>query len=305
MSFIINPFVFDSGSSGTTEYNGVSAMYTLRRPGMTTLWTNAVLKLRRSSDNGTAFVFFDGSDQDDTITLSSNISTTSDTTPDATTLSTWVGANDAFVERWYGITDDDTIDTDKRAIQVSSISSQPQFISSGSIITKGGKPVIDFLSSNRYLDASTNSDLASGNTFTIFTVNHNDLSTSNGIIMENNVSAGAMGLYSDRRTNRTNLFISATGDNGLIQYISQQNNADQRLTTLLVDNLDLETWLNGTSQGTDTYSGTYTNNGIRIGGRFVTSYLQGGIQEIIIFPSDKSSDMSTIHSEINTYYSIY
>ena len=140
-AYLGNNLVFDNSAS--LLYDGVSAMYTLRRPSMSTLWTNAVVKIRRTSDNQTAFLFIDGSSIDDTISLSSLISTSSNTTPSATTLSTWVGSSNAFIEEWLGITPNNTIDNNKTAIQTTT-TSQPQLISSGVIITKNGKPSIDF-----------------------------------------------------------------------------------------------------------------------------------------------------------------
>lgn len=303
MSFLIDPYKFASEKI----YDGVSAMYTLRRPAMSNLWTNAVLKIRRSSDSNTAYVFFNGSDVDDTITASSLISTSSNTTPSATILSTWVGTDDAYVETWYGITDDNSIDSTKRARNLTT-SEQPQFISGGSILTKNGKPDLDFLTTTTgHLAAVLNSDLNSSNDWTILTVTYN------------NVSANAGSFFGTHATTITNLRLYTSRSTALriAQYVNtsvtvyetallaQQNTSNQKLLTTTLNSGTMESYYNGTFQDTVVTTGAYTNDSVQIGRRFGTNKLDGGIQEIIIFPSDKTNDLTTLHSDINTYYSIY
>jgi len=306
---MIIPFgFFKQPVSGVSPlYDNISVVYSLRRLDMTTLWTNACLKIRRDSDNATAFVFFDGSSVDDTITLSSLISTTSDTTPDATTLTTWVGANGAFVERWYGITDDNTISTGKRAIQTTT-GNQPKFITTGVIITKNSLPEIDFLSSTRYLDASTNTDLDNGNDFSIFTVSYQDegtTSTNFTVLVTSLATSNRILLFCDRRTNKKSFRIITPGTNGEFDLSAQLDSSDQRLLTLITSSSSGTSYLNGASQTTDSWTNSYDNDVFRIGvSSSVGNPLWGGIQEIIIFPSDKSADRTTIESEIDTYYSI-
>lgn len=288
-------------------YNGVSVIYTLRRPAMTTLWTNAVLKIRRSLDNTTAFVFFNGSAVNDTISTASFISTSSNTTPDATTLGTWLGANDAFVETWFGITDNNTIDTGKRAIQTTT-SLQPKFATAGVLITKGSKIAIDFLAGTRYLEATTNTSLNSGNAFTSLTVSSNNNSSSAGAIWcSSNINNNFIQIINDTRAAQKRLIYVLNGTYYFSDLLSAQSGTGQKLISATVDSSKNQTgYFNGAIQNTVAYSGTYTNNaffiGLREGG---TSYLDGTIQEIIIFPSDKTSDLATLHAEMNAYYSIY
>ena len=124
----MNRAMVKKGSYGADVgvYDDVSAMYTLRRPDMTILWTTAAIRLTRSSDGQTAYVFFDGDEVDDTITLNSKINTVTNTVPTAVSLGTWLGSDDATVRNWYGITPDNSVDADKVAGQ-GTVSLQPDF----------------------------------------------------------------------------------------------------------------------------------------------------------------------------------
>ena len=301
--------MFDNSAS--LLYDGVSAMYTLRRPSMSTLWTNAVVKIRRTSDNQTAFLFIDGSSIDDTISLSSLISTSSNTTPSATTLSTWVGSSNAFIEEWLGITPNNTIDNNKTAIQTTT-TSQPQLISSGVIITKNGKPSIDFLSDTRYLDAEPNTDLEAGKSFTILSVSYNDVNNSFGIIISNiltsSPNADRIVLFNDRRTQKRILNVSSSGTDAFANGLTQENHGNQKLLTGIVDGsgLTATSYYNKTIQSSEVvWNGTYRNTAFRIGvQQNNSSPLLGGVQEIPIFPSDKTIELTALHTDIDTYYSI-
>ena len=295
-------------------YDGVSAMYTLRTPDMTTLWTNAVLKIRRSSDNATAFVFVDGSAKDDTITLSSLISTTSDTTPDATDLTTWIGANAGWVERWYAITPDNIISTGKRAIMTTT-SLQPKIVAAGAILLKNSLPAIKFLSSTKYIQtAAGQADMDSGNDFTFFTVSWSDDSglTNLQAIISSRISTGGVSdrflISNDRRTNKLIARIRSDGSTNYdLTLISQTNSANQRQITVVVDGTtpDFEAFLNGTTQDSDTQADDYANTGLKFGADLINSNpLNGGIQEVILIADKDLSDQSTIESNQDSYYSI-
>ena len=48
------------------------------------------------------------------------------------------------------------------------------------------------------------------------------------------------------------------------------------------------------------------NDRLTLGYRSSTvNVLDGTIQEIIIFPTDKTTDLPDLHTDINSYYSIY
>jgi hypothetical protein len=286
-------------------YDNASVVYSLRRPDMATKWTNAVLQLRRSGDNAFKTVFFDGDAVGDTITLNSKIGDTL-TTPSATTLGDWIGSNDAYVVQWVGITPNNIIDIDKRAIQATT-TLQPQFISSGTILTKNGKPVIDFLNTNTFLLASANTDLNSGNSYTSLTVSGNNSSVSVGTIYSTSASpTNRITIFNDRTANKFASFIVASTGNFEAKTLLQQNNSNQKLLTSIIEPTNLKTYLNNTIQTSTARTGTYLNNDFILGRQSAEgNYLNGTIQEITIFPSDKTADLTELHADINTYYGIY
>lgn len=296
-------------------YNGVSAVYTLQRPPMTTLWTNVVLRLRRSSDDALAYVFFDGSGVGATITLSSLISFSSYTIPSATTLGTWLGSADAYVAVWFGITDDNTVDINKSVFRNTG-TKQPKFATAGVIITKNGKPAIDFLNDLRYLTANAitpNPVLNSGNSFTVISVSA--LSTLNtiGIICSNSIdgtiSNDSKFIHLNDSTAsalHTNLR-NTSGANYLSTLLGQENTTSQKLlTTTLNYPTALKSYYNGTAQQTVAVTGSWVNSTFLIGvQRNEATQFNGTIQELILFPSDKTADLSALHAYINSRYSIY
>ena len=298
---------FSNFPRANTLYNGVSAMYTLRRPAMSTLWTNAVMYLRRSSDDQGAWVFFDGDDINDTITLSSFISTGSSSIPSTTTLGDWIGANDAYVRNFHAIKGDNILDSDMRLIQPQ-LSSQPKFITGGVIESFNGKPAIDFLSVDQIMSADINTDLDNGNSFTIASVSQNpDTNTIDSILTSGtNASGLRFDHVNDRRTNKVISNIKTADGAFLSTNISQQDISNQKLLTSIVENNNLKGYYNGVFQSTIAYTDTYLNTSFTVGrSSDRLTYMTGHFQELIVFPSDITEILPNIHEEINLYYNIY
>jgi hypothetical protein len=283
-------------------YDDVSAMYTLRQPIMTTLWTNAVLTLRRSSDNAETSVFFDTNGK---ISLTSLVSA-------GGSLGTWIGANNAFVKEWFALTPDNIIDTNKKLIQTTT-SKQPQFISGGVILAKNGESTIDFLSDLRYLESNANSDLDSGNDFTVLSVTSNTVSGGSGTIFTTRDAGGGTQskyrLFNDNSTNkRVSSIRSDTPTTFFSLYNNQENTTNQKLITSITTTSDIIPYYNGaiqTSVGWD--NNGYLNDIIRVGNESenaLSQKLNGTIQEILIYPSDKTSGLAAIDTDIMDYYYI-
>tara|TARA_R110000803_G_scaffold69058_1_gene131199 strand:+ start:3954 stop:4802 length:849 start_codon:yes stop_codon:yes gene_type:complete len=282
-------------------------MYTLREPGFTIPWTQAVLRLRRSSDSDQKYVFFDTNGE---ISLTSFTGNTP-TVASAVTLATWVGANNAQVAIWEGLTPNNTIDTNLSVVQ-GTAGNQPTFITAGVIEVKNSLVAIDFLNSSRYLSASGgNPDLNDGNSYTILTVTATDDSTTNNVILNTRLASGGVSdrfvIYNDRRTNKLQSVIkNSLGTNQIQTYTAQENTANQKLQTVIGTPTNLKGYYNGTLQQNVAVTDTYTNDTTQIGiDRGTSNPFDGTMQEIIIFPTDKTSDLVALHAEINAYYSIY
>lgn len=270
-------------------------------------WSNAVLKIRRSSDNATAYLFFDGASSSDLITTSSYISTTSNTTPDTTTFGTWISTNDGFVEEWIAQTPKDIIDNDLITIQTTT-SEQPKIVSAGVIVTDNSLPALDFDGTDQLLSTSGKfiPGLDPGENFTVLTVSSSDINIGS-VFCNSDSSNFRFVIFNDKRVNKRNGFIQTASGTFAADNIAQHNTADVKLLSNIVDDAYLiESYHNGTVQTNDTYSGSFNNDRIRIGVQHGgNTKINGRIQEIWIFLSDESSNMTTHHSDINTYYSIY
>lgn len=290
-------------------YDNVSVFYTLRRPPMTVLWTNAVRKIRRLSDNQTAFLFIDGNNIGDTISLNSKISTTSNTTPSATTLFTFSVGSSCFVEEWIGITPNNIIDNNKIATQTT-INTQPRIKTGVILEDKNGKPIDNFLTDTRFLTAPPNTDLDTGKTFTILTVSFSDSTSDLQSVLSTKNTIGGISerliVFNDRTSGKEiNRIRNNSGVNVKSIYGVQQDNNNQRLLTTIVTPTNLKGYLGTSLEDSNSWTGTYINNALQIGAQLGTSTpLNGGINEIIIFPSDKTSDLTALHNDIINYYSI-
>ena len=295
------PLATFSGTSVTNnvgfDFSTVDVIYSLRKFNS---WTKAVFKVRRSSDDAVKFVFFDG----DTVTLSSFVSDTNHT-PSGTTLGTWITTDDGYVEEWLGQTPDDTVDSNKIGVQAT-LAKQPILVSSGTINTKNGKVTLDFTTAVRYLTApAANGSLDSADSFSIFNVANGITSAYLGVIMSTSTGGNKFTIFHDRGTIKALAQIISPG-NVVVNYSAQHNDSDQRLTTAIKDSTDAKGYLDGAFQETEGWTGTYVNDTLFIGiEQSEGSRHNGSIQEIIIFPSDKTADLTAIHGNINTYYSIY
>lgn len=288
-------------------YDGISVAYGLERLAMTTLWTNAIIKIRRVSDNQEAWVFFDGSSIGDTVTLSSFISTSSNTTPSAVTLSTWLGANTSRLVTWVGMTDDNTVDTGKYITQTTD-SDQPQFAVSGVIILENGKPAVKFQSSGKYLEGTANTDLDAGNEFTVFSVSANSTSGLLGTVMSTRDivtgTSSRFDLSNDRGTvKQISRIRNETPANSVTNTALQKDVGTQKLVSTVKDSSDLIGYYNDVLEETVAWTGSYVNDTLQVGvSRTNQSAIVGTIQAIIIFPSNKTSVIGDIHDDINTRY---
>jgi len=292
-----------SAKKATPIFDNASVVYSVRKPDMTTSWTNAALQVRRSSDDATAYVFYDN---DGFISDSSLISTSSNTSPDVTTLSTWMGSDDLFVRSWYGVTPNNTIDTNKVMLQTTN-ANQPQLADAGTIITKSSYPMVNFLGGTCEMTCTANSVLNSGSEFTIFSLTHNDTANSGGSILSTrNVTGGVNDrflLLNNRSNANSGLIKNSAGTTVTTTLDYQRDQSDQRIQTTHVTSSAINTYLDGAINDTLAWSGSYTNDILRFGAQYSNlTPLSGGIQEIAIFAGDYTSLNSRVNnSMVNSF----
>jgi hypothetical protein len=274
-----------AGASLLLDLYPATAAYSLRK--LRTAYAGAAIRVRRSSDNAEQDIGFIGNDLD------------------TASLLTFVGANDGFVVTWYdqsGAGENVT-----RAVLIQ----QPLIVSSGVVVTKGTKPSVDFDGSDdRLALGSALSALDSGNQFSIFSVSSSDLLNTLRSLwtIASSGSSNQMRGFADTRNiaSPLNFFVSNSSGVGFSSTLSTtRNNTDQRIQVSVMDAGNvMRGFDNGATGGTNTYTLTYANTELVIGSG-ANGFLNGTVQEFIVFDTNQLSNRTAIETNINDYYAIY
>lgn len=277
--------IISSSGAGTPllldAYSGAAAAYSLRK--LRIAYTGYSVRVRRSSDNTSQDIGFDAN---------GNLDTTS--------LLSFVGAGNGFVSIWY--------DQSGNATDLSQPASanQPQIVSSGSLITRSGKP---------YFTCSTTQYFTLASMFSVTTTPYSMWMTYEKSATGNNSVIGSSTInymWLDQGTTQTFSTISGSGItissalsintrfliNGLVNVT---NTGANNLTSNMYTNNSLR----GTKVSTVTFGGAYAST--QAFPLSLSAYRVGTIttNEWIVYKSDQSSNRTGIDTNINTYYSIY
>ena len=249
-------------------------------------YDNALLRVRRSSDNAEVDVFVDTNYG---LSLNSNI--TSRTS--GTTLATWVGANSAFVTKWY-----DQSGNSNDAVQATA-ANQPTIVASGVLQTDLGKAALQF----------------SGTTSFQATVNWTNLFATYTVAKLNSLAPAVQSFYRDNgATNSTGViaFNSVRVDTyrvrttavSLSSINSTEFGTTTKLITLSSDASNGYAYVNNNLRASNAVSGNVgTIMYIGANGAGNTGGIAGPMSEWITYPSN--SNLAAINNSINTYYSVY
>lgn len=261
------------------QYSGAAAAYSLRK--LRCAYSGSLIRVRRSSDN---------TEQDIGATANGDL--------DTAALKTFVGTggtDDGFVVTWY-----DQSGNGNNVTQ-STAGNQPLIMDNGVVLRQGGKPSIYFDGSNDYLIQSS---------FTINTyLSLYMVVNSPSFLVEHSANANNNdGFYFYGLTNQSWLFrrTNVNGASGGSAW-----SANQYIIADLQYNGSGAYYKNGVQQTNGTITGTSLSNtsataSLNIMARPSASlYMSGYLSELIIYDSDKTSDASSIRSNINAYYSIY
>jgi hypothetical protein len=254
-------------------YSGAAAAYSLR--GLSTPYINSAnpyaCQVRNSSNVplNIGFVFN---------------SLTGDYELDTAALLAHCGGGNGFVDVWY-----DQSSNVRNATQALALS-QPQIVSSGSVITENGKPAIKFLANK--LETATFT--LSAQPITRMFVGKTNTATADFI----DGSATNRG-FTGCSGGLNRLFAGNIFDSGSVLYT-------QQLFYGLFNGGSSEIIVNGTLQGTGD-SGTAGLDKVILGSHptVTTVDLNGTMQEAIIYPSNQNTNRTGIQDNINDFYSIY
>jgi hypothetical protein len=264
---IINPYVFNPPLLLDT-YPSAAGAYSIRK--LRTAYTGSCLRVRRSSDNAETDIGF----------VLNYI--------DTAAISSFIGANDGFVVKFYdqsGNANDLTQSTAAR---------QPQIVSAGSILTLNSKVSLRCQTVLQGFSSALNFTFSQCYIATVFNRTGRINTTDN--------------LWAFNGAPYNQLYSSST--NWSLFYGSVLNttiplSTAQKLITQNYDNVTTYIYDNSTLNSQANTSFTISNLALNVFGFFAFNYgSQGNLQEFIIYTTNKTSVRAAIETEIKNFYGI-
>ena len=255
-------------------YPNASGAYSLRK--LRSVYTGSAVRIRRSSDNTETDIGF---------LANGNF--------DSTSATTFCGAGNGFVTTWY-----DQSGNSKDVTQTTA-TNQPQIVSSGVIVSINSKASMNFDGTN---DLLMKNAFGLGGATTCFSVYRNT-----GLLNNPNVfSTGLNGVATSKAFGLN----SATGFQRIFAGTSLAFNVASIVNTHYLGfnyyaGVNSQIAINGAASVTGD-AGANSNVDLAIGaGLAGSNYMNGGIQEVILYGTNQSANKSAIETLINTYYGIY
>jgi hypothetical protein len=273
-------FGFKGGGGGgfvglLNEYPNAAVAYSLRL--LDNTYTSDAIRVRRASDNIEQDIGFVNNELD------------------TATLTTFCSGTDGFVTTWY-----DQSGNAYNATQ-STAAEQPQIVSSGSVLLENGKAAINFLNTKRFVITVPNSFFAL-NDISAFLVTRTISNDTGGLsqkrdgFLAGNFGIGVnTGKYQFQTRNGA---ISSTVDSTNAYSTQQIVNLIRNSSGLYMNSPENKFTSSAVADLTSSSLWEFGN-----GGSY--GFLNGSIQEKIIYLIDQTSNQSAIQTNINTYYGIY
>ena len=285
---LINSMKRVSASSYLLDtYSGASAGYSLRK--LSSTYSGSCIRVRRSSDNAEQDFGF----------VSNALDTSS--------LLTFVGANNGFVTTWY-----DQSGNGNNAIQSTALL-QPKIVSTGSVVLTNSKPAINFSDENgfNYLRFSSNfSTFNNTSIFSLFAPSTYSGAAVNARFYDLYDGTNHIQYLRDASTNslrvRNKLWQTSTEST---QFTTQNPPITQFLSSILALSSSNDLYYNNTIQSKITAFNVGDGGSVGVIGQrgdilTVTQFI-GNYQELIIYQTNQSSNVTSIDININNYYGIY
>jgi hypothetical protein len=256
-------------------YPSAAAAYSVRK--LDKDYTGYCMKVRRASDDAEADIGFDSNGDLDTAAIASHC-----------------GASAGYCSVWY-----DMSGNGNNATQSTS-GNQPQIYNGTAVITGNGKPALDFDGTSSNLE--TGALTTTSQPITVVSVTTPQASGFSGGIVNTTDTNNFIDFY---RADTSFAINAGTTLSTTAQY-SVDN---QYLKFSLFNGSNSEIFVNTSSVVTGNANTTGLSGNLRVG-LFVTTgtnYMNGLIQEIVLWPSNQTSPTNNrpgIESDIDTYFSI-
>jgi len=248
------------------DYSGASVAYSLRQLGVYADGNEVnVVRVRRSSDSA---------EQDFTSTEITD-----------GTLLAFTGSGDGFVSKWF-----DQSANGNHAEQLTAIN-QPKLVSAGVVVLDNGKPAIDYApgAGDSYFEFTQLNNIRSIfyvlNAVTAASSFKNYILGNSYLIHEYDSGAGQQWIYTSMPS-----FITS-GNNKINGVTTDLTTTNRQLNQVLL------TLIHTASSGT----ADQISKDRGLSGRS----WRGKMQELIMYPSDQTTDLTAIDININTFYKIY
>lgn len=250
-------------------YSGAAAAYSLRL--LRTAYTGSAIRVRRASDNTEQDIGFVNNELD------------------TSTLTSFCSGTNGFVKTWY-----DQSGNARDATQATA-ASQPQIVSSGSVILDNGKPTIEQTSAQHLVAPN----VVFTDSFFVLKVN---TQTVINYCIEQNTSGTIGGFFANGTFSGVNGFGGFDGTN--IRSLTGED-LSRHLAYYNMSGGNLNISKDGSAlANVGTFTSFFTLT--KLLGRGLSNLtLLGNAQEMIFYNSDESSNKTGIETNINTYYSIY
>jgi hypothetical protein len=259
-------------------YPSAALAYSVRK--LRTLYTGNAIRVRRSSDNAEQNIAFVGN----------NLDTAS--------LTSFCSGTDGFVTTWY-----DQSGNARDAIQATA-SLQPQIVSSGSVLDVNAKPSLKFDGNNdimKFIGSGT----SSSNTMFVLSKSNSNVASYQTIASIGDIRPATALAY---------LYFGVTPNNSRAIYsdvLTSQDGARtlvQELVTIDAFSTSIAMYVNNANQSLTNNLRVLTSNlnNVQIGNdtQYSDPY-NGNIQEVILYTTAQTSNVSGINTNINAYYGIY
>ena len=279
--------VMSSGFSGLADtYTNPYAGYSVRK--LTTSYSGSAIRVRKDGTTDEQDIGFDANGNLDTSSLLS-----------------FVGSGDGVVTKWY-----DQIGSND-AVQATA-SEQPMIVNAGSLVTINSKPAIQFDGEDddfhNVFNAGGQTDMAF---FSVSSIDSTPL-----VVGDRGAIFGRYVIY-NRYTNTSTGAEHKGSLEGQIKNASPAQNYNQRVTlggasepihglgTMINGEGTFKVRFNGTeSDGVATEMTGQQSQTIYIGSRS-TDFLDGHIQELVVYFNNQAGNVSGIEGNMNSYYSVY
>ena len=284
-----------SSFSGLLDtYTGAAAAYSVRK--LDKDYTGSCMRI--VVDSAATVGTLDSSDPEFDIGFDTNGDL--DTAEIVTRCNNPSGTNyNAYVTKWY-----DQSGNGNDAVQTTH-ANMPQIASTGAVITENGKPALDFDGAGDHfpLDVTANGlNLDVANTSSFHVGKYDD--TTPAFILSLGGSSPSSNRWYPGYHNSTlrygyGVYSAANSETG---------DTNQNLFTMIAGSTlgGAEAWRNGSSKMTAPLaSSAIMGDSVGIGRFRTTFYLDGNVQEVLIYDSDQSTNRSGIEGNINSHFQIY